>query len=818
MKKIYQALSNFIFILSLVVLSACGGGGDKKKTIDLNSNRVPSASFTATPNPADINESVSFDSSNSNDPDSGDSLSYSWQFGDGTSSQETNPVHAYASANTFQVSLTVTDNSGASSNPFTANIEVEDSSSNIIPVARINVSPNPVTQGTAINFDGTDSSDADNGDTLTYVWLFGDGAASTEQNPSHIYSEVGTYVVSLTVTDNHGAASVAAEVEITVLSSGNNNPPTARFTISSDTVAVNVAVTFDSSSSSDPEGDVLSYSWQFGDGNTSTAANPSHQYSSEGTYSVSLIVSDTLGAQSPSTQQSIVVSAVSNAAPVASFTASPNPASVGVDVNFDSTNSSDPDGDPLTYSWDFGDGNTSVSANPIHQYSSVGNFSVSLIVTDDSNASSSAETQTIQIQANAAPTADFSATPNPTTVGATVQFDSGNSSDPEGDVLSFSWDFGDGSSSQSTDPTHSFSTEGSFQVELVVTDSNSNVSLPHTVTITVNAAGDFSGEPEPWPVTRDLNIIWFGASTTKHAGSGSTPGYDIPSLVRDIYGMTLPGGSLPQGEYSINTDGGTSLAVWLGRSNFNLVESGPSNGENWDYVVSTAIKSVEPTEFPSGGSKSVYDALERVENSAKSDVFVNHPVPRLNGFSSDDSEALLTRYECIHTLAKGVNINILNAPMSIAMDTVYQNLPNPELIARLKTYDNFPDSFPEDFDEQRVIFVYDVNPGLDPQHYAQPGSYLVANVFATYLYGINPIGLPLTDFSGMCASQSSSSLCAISDNMRLFLQAIAYDGAVRYRLGERPKRNGISIGCEISDQININGQREDAYLESVFGS
>jgi len=822
MKSVKLSISNmFIVLLLMTFLAACGGGEKQKTTTQ--TNRAPSAQFTANPNPAQVGNTVTFNSEGSSDPDSGDTLSYSWQFGDGSSSQAQNPSHTYSSANTFSVSLIVTDDSGASSSPFTVDLSVEGQSSNNAPTASFTANPNPVAQGVAVDFNSSGSSDTDSGDILTYVWLFGDGAASSEQHPSHVYAEAGTYNASLVVTDNHGASSSAAEVSISVLSSNTNNAPTASFTVDKTSVEVSETISFDSSDSSDPDGDMITYNWQFGDGGTSSLANPTYQYSTEGSYTVSLIVTDNSGLASSAAQQVILVETATNSAPVASFTVNKSIVDVGETINFDSSNSSDPDGDTLTFNWQFGDGSSSIVANPTHQYATEGTYTAQLVVTDDSGLASTAAEQVIQVEiaGNSAPSASFTATPNPATVNSAVQFDSGNSSDPEGDSLTYSWDFGDTTSSQSANPSHAYTSIGSYQVELIVTDSNGNASQPFIMSLAVNEAGQFSGVPEPWPETKDLNLIWFGASTTAHGGSGSTPAYDIPRLVKQIYQFSLPAGETSAGVLVTHTGGGRSLASWLSDTDFNDVENGPSNGGNWDYVIATAVKSAEGGPGPSltEATESVYDALKRVKDSSRANVFVNHPVPRLNGFYQidTDSEAILTRYECIHTLGRDAASDILNGPTGIAMDTVYSSLPNPELIARLKTYDNFPASFPDNFNEDPNIFIYDVNPGLDPQHYAQPGSYFVANIFATYLYGVNPIGLPLTEFTGFCSNRPSSSLCAISDNMRLFLQAVAYDGVYRYRLGERPKRNGEPVDCDVSDQININGQREDAYLNSLFG-
>jgi PKD repeat protein len=152
-----------------------------------------------------------------------------------------------------------------------------------------------------------------------------------------------------------------------------NLPPSAAFT----TATNNLAVTVDGSTSSDSDGTVASYAWNFGDSATATGAKPAaHSYAAAGTYTISLTVTDNQGATNTVTHQVAVTAG--NQPPVAAFTSSV----ANLVVSFDGSSSTD-DGLIASYAWDFGDGATSSSVNPSHTYATVGPFTVTLTVTDN---------------------------------------------------------------------------------------------------------------------------------------------------------------------------------------------------------------------------------------------------------------------------------------------------------------------------------------------------------------------------------------------------------------------------------------------------
>jgi PKD repeat protein len=248
------------------------------------------ASFTA-PARAASGNAVSFDGSAST-ADSGGFSSATWSFGDGgstfISSGSTGPAsHTYAHPGTYTVSLTVVDTHGDVS---TVSHQLSVGSP---PAASFTATPAAAQTGQAIAFDGSASSDPNASTIASYAWNFGDGTTGTGVKPTHAYARVGTYTVSLVVTDALGFASPAVTKTIRIA-----NPPVAVFSVPGSPVAGSSAA-FDASGSSDPNGVILTnYAWSFGDGGSGTGVKPSHVYARPGTYTVTLTVTDADGLQS----------------------------------------------------------------------------------------------------------------------------------------------------------------------------------------------------------------------------------------------------------------------------------------------------------------------------------------------------------------------------------------------------------------------------------------------------------------------------------------------------------------------------------------
>ncbi len=331
-------------------------------------NQLPVAAFTS----SCTQLSCSFDASGSTDPD-GTVASYAWMFGDGSTGTGPRPTHAFVIPGDYPVTLTVTDNAGAA----TAVTHVAPATSppvNQAPVARFTWTCTRLD----CSFDGTASSDPEEGSVSTYAWDFGDRSNSAQSTVAKTFAAAGTYEVTLTVTDDDGATDVVTH-EVTVVGEAPNQLPVAVFSSS----CAGLSCAFDASGSSDPDGSVGSYAWSFGDGGSGSGVSPSHVYASGGAVSVTLTVTDDRGGSASVTHS--VSPVAPNQLPVAVFSSS----CAGLSCAFDASGSSDPDGSVGSYAWSFGDGGSGGGVSPSHVYASGGAVSVTLTVTDDRGGSAS---------------------------------------------------------------------------------------------------------------------------------------------------------------------------------------------------------------------------------------------------------------------------------------------------------------------------------------------------------------------------------------------------------------------------------------------
>lgn len=237
----------------------------------------------------------------------------------------------------------------------------------------------PTVTKLSVDLDASSSQDPD-GTIAAYMWDFGDGSKDTGAQASYTYSQAGTYLVMLTVTDDRGGTGTSTQ-QVTVVA---NAAPVASFT--SDVTNGN-QLDVDASASTDSDGTVAAYSWDFGDGATATGATASHTYESGGTFTVQLTVTDNDGATDSKSGEVTVIGP--NQTPVAAFTAA---VAGDFTASLDATGSSDPDGTITGYDWAFGDGQTGTGATLTHVFPSAGIYTVTLTVHDDRGGSAQIST------------------------------------------------------------------------------------------------------------------------------------------------------------------------------------------------------------------------------------------------------------------------------------------------------------------------------------------------------------------------------------------------------------------------------------------
>ncbi len=292
-----------------------------------------------------------------------------------------------------------------------------------------------------------------------------------------------------------------------------NQPPTAAFTATT----ANLVATFDATASSDADGTVTGYAWDFGDSTTGTGSKPTHTYGSAGSYPAKLTVTDNQGATNSVTKTVTVTAPPVNQPPTAAFTAT----TANLVATFDATASSDADGTVTGYAWDFGDSTTGTGSKPTHTYGSAGSYPAKLTVTDNQGATNSV-TKTVTVTAppvNQPPTAAFTAT----TANLVATFDATASSDADGTVTGYAWDFGDSTTGTGSKPTHTYGSAGSYPAKLTVTD-NQGATTSVTKTVTVTAPPVNQPPTAAFTATTANLVATFDATASSDA-DGTVTGY-----------------------------------------------------------------------------------------------------------------------------------------------------------------------------------------------------------------------------------------------------------------------------------------------------
>jgi len=330
---------------------------------------APEADFTADPRSGPAPLTVSF-----TDLSTGDPTSWLWDFGDTRTSTTRNPTHVYDTEGTYTVSLTVSNANGEDTEVKTNYITVGGGNP---PNADFTADPRSGPASLSVAF-----TDLSTENPTSWSWDFGDTRTSTTQNPTHVYNNEGTYTVSLTAANAYGS-DTETKTDYIVVSSA-PPPLDADFSANPRTGPAPLEVAFSDQSM----GNLTSWSWEFGDGATSDLENPTHTYQNAGTYTVALTVSDGSEQDTETKAGYITVTEPLQAA----FTANPSIGYVPLTHRMEVVFTDQSAGNPTSWGWEFGDGGTSTNQNPTHVYTSAGEFTVRLTVSNTVGSNSTSDT------------------------------------------------------------------------------------------------------------------------------------------------------------------------------------------------------------------------------------------------------------------------------------------------------------------------------------------------------------------------------------------------------------------------------------------
>ena len=342
-----------------------------------------------------------------------------------------------------------------------------------------------------VNFD-SNAQDADD-DALVFTWDAGDGSTvEGESSFSYTYDMPGTYTATVSVSDGEDTTTDSVEI---VVGGVALDPLEVSLSASPTAGSVPLVVTFNASTISrraTQQSNVLTYTFDFGDGETTALTGSDdltidHTYQAPGVYDAQVIVRDEDGNLARS---STIITAnpptPPQQGPQAVLNASTDQGSAPLTVTFDATGSQDSDGQITAYDWDFGDGISASGAQVTHTFTQDGTYVVILMVTNDEGEMATArQTITVGTTSNEPPQAAFTATPETGSAPLTVVFDAASSSDVDGVIQAYTWDFGDGDISSGQVVNHTFTSSGTFTVTLLIVDNRGAADVSST-TINVN--------------------------------------------------------------------------------------------------------------------------------------------------------------------------------------------------------------------------------------------------------------------------------------------------------------------------------------------
>jgi len=500
---------------------------------------------------------------------------------------------------------------------------------NTRPVASATADPQSGIAPLSVTFSGTAEDDEDEPAELTYAWDFdGDGAYEADTNTltpaAQEYSTAGLYNAKFRVEDSEGAWDVdTVAVQVLPAPDPANVPPTADVQADPLSGDAPVQVSFDASASSDLDGSIVEYAWDW-DGNGQYDAitdtpTASYTYTAAGSPEVKVRVEDDDGARATDTV-TITVNIVGNTAPTADLTATPSTGDTPLMVTLDASGSADPDGTIVKYEWDF-DGNGTYdsyggSSSTGYTYSSAGDYTAKVRVTDDAGAQ---DTDTalvdVNVPGNDPPVAALSVSPEYGDQGLTVTLDASGSTDPDGSIVKYEWDFNGngayGAYGAVATTLHVYNNAGIFAAKVRVTD---DAGAQDTATASIRVNEVLPGVSTWWMFGRDLRhnrrSPFIGAQTNNTRWSYSTGNnvWSSPAIGAD--GTIYIGNMYLNQLHAVNPDGSNKWTYTAGGS----IESSPAIGADGTIYVGSHDNKLHAIK-PSGSMKWTYTTGHDVVSS-----------------------------------------------------------------------------------------------------------------------------------------------------------------------------------------------------------
>lgn len=571
--------------VTLTVTDNAGNTDTDNISVTVKDVTDPTADANNSATSGDEDTPIKFNGSTSTDNETS-IVSYEWDWTDDGvyegSGEE--PTHTYADPGEYTVSLRVTDE-GGNTDTDSITVSVEDVTD---PIANASNSDSSGFEDSALNFDGTASTD--NGNIDTYEWEFGDGTTDTGWTPSHSYADPGTYTVELTVTDdagNTGTDTITVTIEDTT-------DPTADAG-SNKTVDEDTSVSFDGGESSDNDA-IASYEWDFGNGDSASGEAPDYTYSDPGTYTVTLTVTDDAGNTDTDTLSVTVVDVTD---PTANAGNSDSSGNAGSALSFDGTASTD-NRNIDTYEWDWTDDGAYDDTDPTasHTYDNPGTYTVRLRVTDDAG-NTDTDTLTVSITDGTAPTISSFGVSNPSAQNVGVAFDS----DEKLSTITVAITGAESSTLTTDDFSETDNGDGSYTYEATYSGSTDG-EYTATLDTAEDAAGNDGASDESDTVTVDTNDPPTASNdsyetTENETLSVSTPGVldndsdpDGDSLIATVVDTPT------NGTVGLNTNGSfeyTPDTGFTGEDSFTYEASDGAGGIDQATVALTVTEATTPT-------------------------------------------------------------------------------------------------------------------------------------------------------------------------------------------------------------------------------